>query len=69
MAKTSLMEKLLAWGKFTVNLGKGTPVRDLPTESSDLNKEKVKDLRQLKEAIEASKKQNQAAREIVAATN
>jgi len=61
MAKTSLMEKLFAWGKFKVNLGKGTPVRELPTTSSKSRDQgEVTDFQKLKKSLE-----KQAAREAV----
>lgn len=47
----SFMKKLFAWGRFKTNLGKGSPVKDLPTKTSDLRGKKVTDIEGFKEAL------------------
>jgi len=57
MIKQSLMDKLISWARFKVNLGKGTPVRDLPSTFSNLSgKQDVPSFEKLKEILSKDKK-------------
>lgn len=56
MSITSRMKKLLTWGKFRINLGKSSPVKELPTKTSDLGEKEIKTMEDFKRAIKSAAK-------------
>lgn len=41
----------MSFFKFKMNIGVGSPVRELPTKSSDLGKKKIKTMKDFKKAL------------------
>jgi len=51
-----LLKKLLSWGEFKVNIGKGNPGRPLPTTPSDIQEQEISSIEDLKRILSGGRK-------------